>query len=147
VKKVEAIVRTERLPFIREALDAAGYNGMTVIEGRGRGVEQPMTMVWRGSKILVDLRPKTKLEIVVPDDLVQPLIEAVLASAYTGEPGDGKIIISPVDEVIRIRTGEYGIKAVSVGVPRRETPAQLEVPEEIPDAAPEPERQPVASGR
>src|SRR4051794_32706334 len=120
---------------------------MTVIEGRGRGAEKPMTMVWRGSKVLVDLRPKTKLEIVVPDDLVQPLVEALLASAYTGEPGDGKIIISPVDEVIRIRTGDYGIKAVSVGAPRRQMPAQVEVSEETPDAASEPERLPVSSGR
>ena len=121
MKKIEAIIRTERLDVVRQTLEHAGYVGMTVSEVRGRGVEHGMEMVWRGSRIHLALRPKTRLEIVVQDDMVQPLIEAILASAYTGEPGDGKIIVSPVDEIIRIRTGEYGVKAISVASSEPET--------------------------
>jgi nitrogen regulatory protein P-II 1 len=137
VKKVEAIIRTERLQFVGQALSDAGYTGMTVIEGRGRGTQKPMTMVWRGSTIRVDLQPKTKLEVVVQDDLVQPLVDIILASAYTGQAGDGKIIVSPIDEVIRIRTGEYGMKAIGLTASKPEMPAAV--------ATAEPERHAVGA--
>ncbi|HOS94594.1 MAG TPA: P-II family nitrogen regulator [Armatimonadota bacterium] len=106
--RVEAIIRPLRLDEVRAALDEIGVRGMTVTEVRGYGKQRGHTERYRGTEYTITLLHKAKLEVVVPDDRVDEVVEAILASARTGEIGDGKIFLSPIAESIRIRTGERG---------------------------------------
>jgi nitrogen regulatory protein P-II 1 len=112
MKKVEAVVRPFKLDEVKENLAELGVHGMTVTEVRGFGRTGGKKEVYRGSAYVVDFVPKVKLEVVVADDLVRPVVDALTAGARTGRVGDGKIFVSPVDEVVRIRTGETGESAL-----------------------------------
>ncbi len=112
MKKIEAIIREERLDAVREALGACGACGMTVSEVSGRGRQGGLTLQWRAGQYQVDLLPKLKLEMVMPDQDVARAVSAIMESARTGEIGDGKIFVLPVEDVVRVRTGEEGIKAI-----------------------------------
>ena len=112
MKKVEAIIRSEKLEELREAFDAKGFSGMTMTEVRGRGTQKGITLEWRVGEYTVEFLPKIKIEIVVNDDNVETVIKIVKSICQTGNIGDDKIFISPVEEVIRIRTGERGVKAL-----------------------------------
>ncbi len=108
MKKLEAIIQTSRLNAVKEALQEAGVDGMTVSEVRGHGRQKGHTEVYRGNEYTVDLIPKIKLEIILPDAVVEQAVQAILKTAKTGKIGDGKIFISQVDEAIRIRNEERG---------------------------------------
>ncbi|OGC33087.1 transcriptional regulator [candidate division WOR-1 bacterium RIFOXYB2_FULL_48_7] len=110
MKKVEAIVRPEKLEELREALDAIGLSGMTVTEVKGRGAQKGITLEWRVGEYTVEFLPKIKLELVVPDKQVESVIKLISGLCQTGNIGDGKIFILPVEEGVRIRTGERGEK-------------------------------------
>jgi len=112
MKKVEAIIKPFKLDEVKDALGELGVQGMTVTEVKGFGRTGGKREVYRGSAYVVDFVPKVKVEVVVPDDLVAQLIEAVEAAAKTGRIGDGKIFVSPVEEAVRIRTGERGEDAI-----------------------------------
>ena len=112
MKKIEAIVKPFKLDEVKEALHEIGLQGMTVTEAKGFGRQKGHTELYRGAEYVVDFLPKVKLEIVVPDDRVQQVVETVMKSAHTGRIGDGKIFVLPVDEVIRIRTGDKGADAL-----------------------------------
>ena len=112
MKKVECIIRPFKLDEVREALMEVGVQGMTVSEVRGFGRQRGHKEIYRGSEYTIEFVPKLKLEIVVNEDIVEDVIETVLKTASTGKIGDGKIFITPVDEVIRIRTGERGVTAI-----------------------------------
>ncbi len=106
--KIEAIIQPSRLESVKDALREAGINGMTVSEVRGHGRQKGHTEVYRGSEYTVDLLPKIKIEMVVPDSLRDSAIQAILRAAKTGKIGDGKIFLSRVDEAVRIRNEERG---------------------------------------
>lgn len=108
MKKIEAIIREERLEPVKQALEKGGYFGMTVTEVSGRGEQKGLTLPWRVGEYRVDLLPKLKLEIVVQDKEVDTIVNAIVENARTGEIGDGKIFIIPVETAIRVRTGEKG---------------------------------------
>lgn len=112
MKKIEAIIRPEKLEELREALDAKGFSGMTVTEVRGRGVQRGITLEWRVGEYRVEFLPKVKVELVVVDQRLNEVLSLIVSTCKTGNVGDGKIFISPVDEVIRIRTGERGDKVL-----------------------------------
>ena len=112
MKKVEAIIKPFKLDEVKDALGEIGVQGMTVTEVKGFGRTGGKREVYRGSAYVVDFVPKVKIEVVVPDELVAPLIEAVEKAAKTGRIGDGKIFVSPVEEAVRIRTGERGEDAI-----------------------------------
>ncbi len=112
MKRVEAIIRPHKLDEVKAALGEAGAQGMTVTEVRGFGRTGGKREVYRGSAYVVDFVPKVKLTVLVHDNAVGAVIEAILSSARTGQIGDGKIFIVPADEVIRIRTGERGEDAI-----------------------------------
>ncbi|GAB5548816.1 MAG: P-II family nitrogen regulator [Sandaracinaceae bacterium] len=112
MKKVEAIIKPFKLDEVKDALGEIGVQGMTVTEVKGFGRTGGKREVYRGSAYVVDFVPKVKVEVVVPDDLVARLIEAVEGAAKTGRIGDGKIFVSPVEEAVRIRTGERGDEAI-----------------------------------
>jgi nitrogen regulatory protein P-II 1 len=112
MKKVEAIIKPFKLDDVKNDLGQLGIQGMTVTEVKGFGRTGGKKEVYRGSAYVVDFVPKVKLEIIVKDDLVHQVIETITAAAKTGRIGDGKIFVLPVDEVIRIRTGEKGEDAV-----------------------------------
>ena len=112
MKKVEAIVRDEKLSAAKEALKALGVAGMTVTEVKGHGAQKGITEVYRGRQYAVDLLPKIKIEAVVDDKDVKKVTDAICEVSRTGSIGDGKIFVSSVDEIIRIRTGETGEKAI-----------------------------------
>jgi nitrogen regulatory protein P-II 1 len=112
MKRIEAIIKSFKLDEVKDRLYQVGARGMTVSEVRGFGRTGGKREVYRGSSYTVDFVPKVRIQIVVDDDVVQPIVDAILASARTGEIGDGKIFISPVADVIRIRTGERGPEAV-----------------------------------
>ena len=112
MKKIEAIIRPERLPAVRAALEEIGYPGLTLSEVKGHGKEVGQTLQSRGVKYEIDFFPRTKLEIVAIDADVPQLVSAIVRTARTGEPGDGKIFVIPIDSAIRIRTGERDINAV-----------------------------------
>jgi nitrogen regulatory protein P-II 1 len=112
LKKVEAIIKPFKLDEVKEALSEIGVQGMTVTEVKGFGRTGGKKEVYRGSAYVVDFVPKVKLEIIVKDDLVLQVIETISNAAKTGRIGDGKIFITPIDEVIRIRTGERGEDAI-----------------------------------
>ncbi|MDK4526652.1 P-II family nitrogen regulator [Kingella kingae] len=112
MKKIEAIIKPFKLDDVREALTEAGILGMTVTEVKGFGRQRGHTEVYRGAEYAVDFLPKVKLELVLPDDLVERTVEIIVQTARSGKIGDGKIFVLPVEEVIRIRTGETGEAAV-----------------------------------
>jgi nitrogen regulatory protein P-II 1 len=112
MKKIEAIIRPEKYDDVKLALSEQGVIGMTVIEVKGRGSQGGIERQWRGRSYKVDLLPKVKISIVVRDEDVEPVIDTIVANAATGEVGDGKIFVSPVEEVIRVRTGDRGPSAL-----------------------------------
>ena len=106
MKKIEAIIKPFKLDDVREALSAAGITGMTAIEVKGFGRQKGHTELYRGAEYVVDFLPKVKIEIVLGDELVDVCVEAITSAARTGKIGDGKIFVSSVERVVRIRTGE-----------------------------------------
>ena len=112
MRKIEAIIKPFKLDEVKEALHAIGIQGMTVTEVKGFGRQKGHTELYRGAEYVVDFLPKIKIEIAVDDDSVDKVVEAIVSSANTGRIGDGKIFVLPMDEVIRIRTGERGAEAV-----------------------------------
>ncbi len=112
MKKVEAIIKPFKLDEVKEALSGIGVEGLTVTEVKGFGRQKGHTEIYRGAEYVVDFLPKIKLEIVVTEDAVDKVIEAIVEAANTGKIGDGKIFVLPLEEAIRIRTGERGKDAV-----------------------------------
>ena len=112
MKKVEAIIKPFKLDEVKEALSEIGLHGMTVTEVKGFGRTGGKKEVYRGSAYVVDFVPKVKIEIIVKDDIVHQVLSTISEAAKTGRIGDGKIFVTPVDEVIRIRTGEKGEDAI-----------------------------------
>ena len=112
MKKIEAIIKPFKLDDVKEALGAVGVEGLTVTEVKGFGRQKGHTELYRGAEYVVDFLPKIKLEIVVDDDQSETVIEAVVGAANTGKIGDGKIFVLPLEEAVRIRTGERGPAAV-----------------------------------
>ena len=112
MKQVTAIIKPFKLDDVREALFEKGIQGLTVTEVKGFGRQKGHTELYRGAEYVVDFLPKLKIEMAVDDALVDNAIEAITQSAYTGKIGDGKIFISPIEQAIRIRTGETGIHAL-----------------------------------
>ena len=112
MKKIEAIINPFKLDEVKAALSEIGIQGMTVVEVRGFGRTGGKAEVYRGSAYVVDFVPKVKIELVIKDSLVHQVIEVVMGSAKSGRIGDGKIFVTPVDEVVRIRTGERGEDAI-----------------------------------
>lgn len=115
MKRIEAIIRPERLPLVKDALEELGYPGLTVAEVKGHGIQRGITEQWRGRQYKVEFLPKLWLLIVVDDDHAEKVIDAICDNAATGSVGDGKIFVSTVDDVIRVRTKERG--AAAVGYP------------------------------
>jgi nitrogen regulatory protein P-II 1 len=112
MKKIEAIIKPFKLDEVKEALHEVGLQGITVLEAKGFGRQKGHTELYRGAEYVVDFLPKVKIEIICSDDLVDRAVEAIVNAARTGRIGDGKIFISSVEEVIRIRTGERGENAI-----------------------------------
>ena len=112
MKKIEAIIKPFKLDEVKEALHEIGVTGMTVTEAKGFGRQKGHTELYRGAEYVVDFLPKVKVEVVVEDGLAQRTVEAIENAARTGRIGDGKIFVTPVEQVIRIRTGEIGEQAV-----------------------------------
>jgi nitrogen regulatory protein P-II 1 len=112
MKKIEAIIKPFKLDEVKEALQDVGVQGLSVIEVKGFGRQKGHTELYRGAEYVVDFLPKVKLEIVVDDDLVDQAVEAIVDAAKTDKIGDGKIFVSPVEQAIRIRTGETGPDAL-----------------------------------
>ena len=108
MKKIEAIIRPERISFVREALEKVGYSGLMITEIQGHGKQKGITQQWRGEKYKVEFLPKTKLEIVVKDSEVEKIVKSIIEAGRTGEIGDGKIFIYNIEDAIRIRTNERG---------------------------------------
>ena len=112
MKKIEAIIKPEKLEDLREALDAKGFSGMTITEVKGRGIQRGITVEWRVGEYRVEFLPKIKVELVVDDKKSAEVIAIIIGVCKTGSIGDGKIFVSPIEEVIRIRTGERGEKVL-----------------------------------
>jgi nitrogen regulatory protein P-II 1 len=112
MKKIEAIIKPFKLDEVKDALNELGVAGMTVVEVRGFGRQKGRKEIYRGAEYVVDFLPKIKIEVVVEDELVVRVTESIIEAAKTGKIGDGKIFVLPVEEVIRIRTGEKGPDAV-----------------------------------
>lgn len=112
MKKVEAIIRSERLQAVQDALDKLGASGLTVTEVMGCGRQKGYTEQYRGSRANISLLPKIKVESVLPDHVVDQALEAIVGAAYTGQPGDGRIFVWPIEQAVRIRTGERGEEVV-----------------------------------
>jgi nitrogen regulatory protein P-II 1 len=112
MKKIEAIIKPFKLDEVKEALQQAGIQGMTVSEVKGFGRQKGHTELYRGAEYVVDFLPKIKMDIIVDDPDVKKVVEAIEKAAKTGRIGDGKIFVTPVEEVIRIRTGETGKSAI-----------------------------------
>ncbi len=112
MQKVEAIIKPFKLDEVKEALNGIGIQGITVSEVKGFGRQKGHTELYRGAEYVVDFLPKIKVEIAVTDDLVDKVVEAIVTAANTGRIGDGKIFVLPMEEVVRIRTGERGAEAV-----------------------------------
>jgi len=117
MKKVEAIIRPERLQQVQDALDELGVSGLTVSEVMGCGRQKGYTEQYRGSRVNISLLPKLKVESVVPSDVVDKTVDAIIAAAYTGETGDGRVFVWDVEQAVRIRTGERGEETVRHGTP------------------------------
>jgi nitrogen regulatory protein P-II 1 len=112
MKKIEAVIKPFKLDEVKDALNAIGVQGITVTEVKGFGRQKGHTELYRGAEYVVDFLPKVKLEIIAVESLVSKIIETIETSAKTGRIGDGKIFVTPVEEVIRIRTGERGESAI-----------------------------------
>ena len=112
MKKIEALIRNEKLEAVRNALDHLGVPGITATEVRGSGAQRGITETYRGSKVTIRFLPKVKLEMVITDDLVDAVVETIVKEARTGAMGDGKIFISNIEDIVRIRTGEKGQTAL-----------------------------------
>ena len=112
MKKIEAIIKPFKLNDVKEALQEAGVQGMSVTEVKGFGRQKGHTEIYRGSEYTVDFLPKTKIEMIVRDDQANPAIDAIIKAARTGKIGDGKVFVMPIEEVVRIRTEERGEKAI-----------------------------------
>ncbi|MBS1821824.1 MAG: P-II family nitrogen regulator [Acidobacteria bacterium] len=112
MQKIEAVIQPSKLDSVKDALVEIGINGMTILEARGHGRQKGHTEVYRGREYSVDLLPKVKIEMVVPDEMVDQAVQAILTAARTGTIGDGKIFISKIDEAIRIRNDERGETAL-----------------------------------
>jgi len=112
MKKIEAVIRPEKLEELREMLDKKGFSGMTVTEVKGRGTQKGVTLEWRVGEYKVEFLPKIKLEMVVLDKDVEEVIKTICSVCSTGSIGDGKIFVSDVSYVVRIRTGESGVVAI-----------------------------------
>jgi nitrogen regulatory protein P-II 1 len=112
MKKIEAVIKPFKLDEVKEALQDLGVQGMTVLEAKGYGRQKGHTELYRGAEYVIDFLPKIKIEVVVGDDLAERVIETLVAAARTGRIGDGKIFVSEITDVIRIRTGETGQAAI-----------------------------------
>jgi nitrogen regulatory protein P-II 1 len=112
MKKIEAVIKPFKLDEVKEALQDLGVQGMTVLEAKGYGRQKGHTELYRGAEYVVDFLPKIKIEVVVPDDQLQSAVDAITNAARTGRIGDGKIFVSELIDVIRIRTGESGSAAI-----------------------------------
>ncbi|WP_028455261.1 P-II family nitrogen regulator [Chitinilyticum litopenaei] len=112
MKKIEAIIKPFKLDEVRESLSELGISGLTVTEVKGFGRQKGHTELYRGAEYVVDFLPKAKIEVVISDDKVEAAIEAIIKAAHTGKIGDGKIFVTPVEHVVRIRTGEINDEAV-----------------------------------
>ena len=112
MKKIEAIIKPFKLDEVKDALQEANLQGITVLEAKGFGRQKGHTELYRGAEYVVDFLPKVKLEIIVADDMLDTALEAIKSAAHTGRIGDGKIFVSDVTEAIRIRTGETGDEAI-----------------------------------
>ncbi|MEA2482274.1 MAG: nitrogen regulatory protein 1 [Thermoleophilaceae bacterium] len=118
MEKVEAIIRPERLQSVQDSLDALGVSGLTVTEVVGCGRQKGYTEQYRGQRVNISLLHKIKVEAVVPSEVVESVVDAIVSAARTGEEGDGRVFISPISQAVRIRTGEHGEDSV-----RHEQPA------------------------
>ena len=112
MKKVEAVIKPFKLEEVKDALTSIGISGITISEVKGFGRQKGHTELYRGAEYTIDFIPKIKLEVVVPEELVEKTVEAIQESARTGKIGDGKIFVIPVEEAVRIRTGERGKNAI-----------------------------------
>jgi len=112
MKKVEAIIREEKLNDVKKALEEKSYWGMTVSQVSGRGKQKGITLQWRAGEYRVDLLPKIKIELVVLEEDVPAVLDAIVTNARTGETGDGKIFVLPVESVVRVRTGDRNENAI-----------------------------------
>jgi nitrogen regulatory protein P-II 1 len=112
MKKIEAVIKPFKLDEVKEALQEVGVQGITVLEAKGFGRQKGRTELYRGAEYVVDFLPKVKIEVVVTDPLLEKAIEAIKSAAQTGRIGDGKIFVSSIEQVIRIRTGETGADAI-----------------------------------
>ena len=112
MKKIEAIIRPEKFDIVKDALTENGYGGMSVSEIKGHGNQKGVSEVWRGKRYRVEMLPKTKIEIIVSDDAVEQVVQTIIEVSQTGSIGDGKIFVSEISNVYRIRTGEQGDVAV-----------------------------------
>jgi nitrogen regulatory protein P-II 1 len=112
MKKIEAVIKPFKLDEVKDALQDIGVQGMTVLEAKGYGRQKGHSELYRGAEYVIDFLPKIKIEVVVADDLAPAVIDAIQTAARTGKIGDGKIFVSTLDDVIRIRTGETGAQAI-----------------------------------
>jgi nitrogen regulatory protein P-II 1 len=115
--KIEAIIQPDRLQEVQDALDGLGVSGLTVSEVMGCGQQKGYTESYRGTPVNISLLPKIKVETVVPEDLVDKAVEAIVAAARTGYEGDGRVFVWPIEKAVRIRTGESGEDSVRHGAP------------------------------
>lgn len=112
MKKIEAIIKPFKLDDVKEALNGIGIKGMTISEVKGYGRQKGHTEIYRGAEYVIDFQPKLKIEIIVPADQVDSVVDTIVASAKTGKIGDGKIFVLPVESVVRVRTGERDKEAI-----------------------------------
>ena len=112
MKLITAVIRTFKLDDVREALTQVGVSGITVTEVKGFGRQRGHTELYRGAEYVVDFLPKVRIEVILPDDMIERAIEAIIRAARTGKIGDGKIFVTAVEQVVRIRTGESGEAAI-----------------------------------
>ena len=113
MKKIEAIIRPEKLPVVKAALEETGYPGMTITEVRGHGVQKGIKQQWRGREFIVEFLPKVKVEVVVSsDEDVESILKVMQENAATGEIGDGKVFVSEISDAMRVRTGERGASVI-----------------------------------
>ena len=112
VKKIEAVIKPFKLDEVKDALHEVGLQGITVVEAKGFGRQKGHTELYRGAEYVVDFLPKVKIEVICDDDVVERAVEAIVTAARTGRIGDGKIFVTNVEEVVRIRTGERGSEAI-----------------------------------
>lgn len=112
MKKIEAVIKPFKLDEVKNALNEIGVQGMTIVEAKGFGRQKGHTELYRGLEYVVDFLPKVKIEILAPDDFADKIVEAIVNSARTGRIGDGKIFVTDLAEVVRIRTGERGEEAI-----------------------------------